>query len=287
MGSDGRSLKKAQAKKNDEFYTQIKDIENELSHYKEQFADKVVYCNCDTEQSNFVVYFKKHFDELKLKKLISSSADFRSKESIDLLQSSDIVVTNPPFSLFREFINQLVTYNKKFIIVGNKNAITYKNVFSLMKENKLWLGYGSGSMDFITLNGSTTSSVPAYWYTNVNTKKQNEQINLYKKYNEIEYPTYDNYNAINVNKTKDIPVDYSGEMGVPISFMQKYNPNQFEIIGLFNSYKKDCKEPFIIGGEMYLDPKNPRHSGPRIKGKPLYFRIIIRRRFGGFKNETS
>src|SRR5690606_25249003 len=175
--------------------------------------------------------------------------DFRSKESIELLKQADIVITNPPFSLFREFISQLDEYEKKFVIIGNVNAITYKETFRLIKENKLWLGASihSGDREFgvpddypltaagsrIDENGNKFIRVKGVrWFTNLDYKERHEDLILYKSYTPEEFPTYDNYDAINVNKTKDIPLDYKSVMGVPITFLDKYNPDQFEILGL-------------------------------------------------------
>lgn len=283
---------KAKSQKNDEFYTQITDIEKELKHYKEHFKDKVVYCNCDDPLiSNFFVYFSHKFKDLKLKKLITTcyknqerdlfsknekeeaiyleytgskesnipldeyigdkalkgDGDFRNDESIELLKQADIIVTNPPFSLFREYIAQLIEYDKKFLIIGSQNAVTYKDVFSHFSENKVWLGYNSGDMSFkvpdyyeaketrfwIDEDGQKWRSLGNIcWFTNLDISKRYEDLILYKKYNSKEYPKYDDYDAINIDKVAEIPIDYKGKMGVPITFLDKYNPNQFEIIGL-------------------------------------------------------
>jgi hypothetical protein len=272
-----KTLHKAKRNKKDEFNTQLSDIERELRHYKKHFKDKVVFCNCnDSEDSNFWIYFSLNFDFLGLKKLISTTfekdkpaykleisrenkeviktplkqnGDFRSKESTDILKEADIVVTNPPFSLFREYVSQLVSYDKKFLIIGNVNAITYKEIFGLIKENKVWLGInlGRGISGFIVpkhyeLYGTETkidvfgnrivSTNDCLWLTNLENSKRHEDILLTKRYtgNENLYPKYDNYEGINVNKTKDIPSDYNGAMGVPLTFLHKYNPSQFEII---------------------------------------------------------
>ena len=311
-------LRKAQVNKNDEFYTQLCDIEDELQHYKNHFKDKVVFCNCDDPRiSNFYYYFALNFKELGLKKLISAcytkqerslfntedletgffyeysgsegekikpssndivhfkeDGDFRSAESIELLKQSDIVVTNPPFSLFREYVDQLVKFDKKFLIIGNVNAITYKEIFKLIKKNKAWLGInlGRGISGFIVpehyeLYGTETridslgnriiSPNNCLWLTNLDTSKRHEDITLTKRYfgNVIEYPRYDNYDGINVNKTKDIPSDYAGAMGVPITFLHKYNPEQFEII----QFRKGIDEKDLS-----------------INGKCPFFRILIR-----------
>lgn len=209
-------------------------------------------------------------------KYLKGDGDFRSKESIDLLKQADIVVTNPPFSLFREYVDQLVKYEKKFLIIGNINAITYKEIFKLIKENKAWLGInmGRGISGFIVpdhyeLYGTETnidsfgnriiSPNNCLWLTNLDTFKRHEDIVLTKKYygNEIEYPKYDNYDAINVNKTQDIPMDYDGFMGVPITFLHKYNPEQFELI----KFRKGNDEKDLS-----------------INGKCPYFRILIKNR---------
>jgi hypothetical protein len=276
-------LLKAKINKSDEFYTQLVDIQRELQHYKEHFKNKTVFCNCDFEWSNFVKYFQENFEELGLKKLLfsgyekeSSKGDFRSAESLELLKQADIVVTNPPFSLFREYVSQLTEHNKKFLIIGNINAITYKDIFSLIKENKAWLGVnlGRGISGFIVpkhyeLYGSETavdkldnkiiSPNNCLWLTNLDNFKRNTDIILTKKYigNEEFYPKYDNCNGINVNKTSDIPMDYAGLIGVPITFLHKFNPNQFEII----KFRKGDNEKDLL-----------------INSKPTYFRILIRNR---------
>lgn len=303
-------LKQAKKNKNDEFYTQLCDIESELKHYKQHFKDKVIYCNCDDPRvSNFFYYFALNFHELGIKKIIAAcyeeegfgyyfeysgkdgdlqkliknnsvsfngNGDFRSQESIRLLEKSDIVVTNPPFSLFREYVSQLVNYNKKFLIIGNVNAITYKEIFKLIKENRAWLGInlGRGVSGFIVpdhyeLYGTETridekgrrivSPNNCLWLTNLDNFKRHENIPLTKKYlgNEEDYPKYDNYEGININKTKDIPYDYDGDMGVPITFLHKFNPKQFKII------------KFRKGND---------NKDLSIKGKCPYFRILISRR---------
>lgn len=183
-------------------------------------------------------------------KPLKGDGDFRSAECIELLKQADIVVTNPPFSLFREYVAQLIEYNKKFLIIGHQNAITYKEIFPLIKENKLWLGYGfkGGAGHFIS-NYEDKATAGNHkegmirvsgvtWFTNLETQKRHEDLILYKKYTPEEYPKYDNYNAINVNKVADIPYDYDGVMGVPITFLDKYNPTQFEIVGCTESEGK-------------------------------------------------
>ena len=213
--------------------------------------------------------------------LLKGDGDFRSQECIEILKQADIVVTNPPFSLFREYVAQLFEYNKKFIIIGNQNAITYKEIFPLLKENKMWLGFGfkGGAAHFINKHYVDYASAGDHragmirvsgvvWFTNLDIKKRHEELELYKKYNPEEYPHYDNYNAINVDKTADIPEDYYEEMGVPITFIDKYNPDQFEIID-------------GIGRYSILDNENTKKAGKylsMIDGKAKFFRIIIKRR---------
>jgi len=298
--SSNNNMHKAKKVKNDEFYTQITDIEKELGHYKEHFKGKTVLCNCDDpEWSNFWRYFELKFEDLGLKRLVSThyskdkpsykleilgdinkdgkvnkldtiktplsqNGDFRSPECVKLLEECDIVVTNPPFSLFREYLAQLMEYNKKFLIVGNKNAITYKETFKYIKDNNLWLGYVSPN-EFSTPEGITKKiNGLCRWFTNINVKKRHEELILWKTYkgNEEDYPKYDNYDAINVNKVKDIPVDYEGVMGVPITFLDKYNPEQFEILGI----------------DRYIE-NNPNYGKRfKIKNKEIYARILIKKK---------
>lgn len=211
---------------------------------------------------------------------IYGSGDFRSKNVIDYLKQADIVVTNPPFSLFREYIAQLMEYNKKFIVIGNMNAITYKEIFPYIKNNQLWLGVNSNkTMEFSMPmsyakwdrieKGRKYGKVPAIsWFTNVENKNRNEFLQLYKKYDPIKYPKYDNYNAINVNKVCEIPCDYNGVMGVPISFLDKYCPNQFEILGITEN--ADYLKPFYIDG-------CEKYDRPYINGERMYSRLLIKR----------
>jgi len=291
-------LQKAKKSKNDEFYTQLSDIEKELQYYKSHFENKIVYCNCDDPYtSNFFKYFVSNFEELRLKKVIAAcyaekgffaeyagekiavcyfkgDGDFRSAESIALLKQSDIVVTNPPFSLFREYVAQLVEYQKQFLIIGNINAITYKEIFKLIQENKAWLGIhlGRGISGFIVpqhyeLYGTEAridasgnrivSPNNCLWFTNLDNFKRHEDIVLTKNYfgNENNYPQYDNYNGIHIDKTENIPSDYTGYMGVPITFLHKFNPNQFEIV----KFRKGDNEKDLS-----------------INGKYPYFRILVR-----------
>lgn len=202
-------------------------------------------------------------NEIGIKKL-KGDGDFRSKECIELLKQADIVVTNPPFSLFREYISQLIEYDKKFIIVGHQNAIKYKEIFPLIRDNKLWLGYGfkGGAGHFINEHYEDYATATdrkegmirvsgVHWFTNLEINKRHEDLILYKKYSPEEYPKFENFDAINVDVTKDIPMDYEGFMGVPITFMDKYNPDQFEIIGVGIAN---------LGLEMGIQPYKPEHK---------------------------
>ena len=257
-----QKLYNAKIAKNDEFYTQLSDIEKELNNYKEHLKGKIVYCNCDDPTfSNFWKYFHTNFGLLKLKKLISThyskesppykmeysggndldcsiglktpligDGDFRSQECIEVLKQSDVVVTNPPFSLFRDYVAQLIKYDKKFIIIGNILGFLYKVSLPLLINNKVSLGYNL-VRKFIQKDGTIKDVCTARWYTNLAIQKNQEHIHFTEIYTPEKYPKYDNYDAINVDKTSEIPKDYFGVMGVPVSFLDKYSPDQFEIIG--------------------------------------------------------
>lgn len=224
-------------------------------------------------------------EEIGIKPL-KGDGDFRSKECIELLKEADVIVTNPPFSLFREYVAQLMDYDKKFLIIGNVNAITYKEIFPLIQENKLWMGYKYGDMAFRVPdyyesretrfwqdeNGQKWRSMGNIcWFTNIDIKKRHEDLILYKTYKADEYPTYDNYDAINVNRTADIPFDYDGIMGVPVTFLDKYNPEQFEILGMSASAGYN---PNIVG----IPFKGEKDARPLINGKNTYARIFIKRK---------
>lgn len=380
-----KDLGKAKSEKNDEFYTQLEDVELEMKHYKEHFKGKTVLCNCDDPyESNFFKYFAMNFNFLGLKKLISTcyvsspvmytqlslfddmeqtfskpadpnkkpykveitevtdengdgafdledikqllkskknickvlkgDGDFRSEECIELLKEADIVVTNPPFSLFREYLSTLEAYQKKYIIIGNVNAVTYKETFPLIKANKLWIGASihSGDREFrvpdsyplqaagcrIDADGNKYIRVKGVrWFTNLEYEERHEDLILYKHYTPEEYPHYYNYDAIDVSKTSDIPADYYGEMGVPITFMDKYNPEQFEIIGYGTDVPKTLehiayKEKGIINYEkdgevVWSTPytvterkigNSLRLEKDGLPGNAPYGRIIIRRK---------
>lgn len=334
------NLHKAKNAKNDEFYTQLTDVAKELMHYKKHFKDKIVFCNCDDPTwSAFWKYFHLNFAELGLKKLISThydreeatykmeytggddndieaglktplegNGDFRNQECLDLLDECDIVVTNPPFSLFRDYVAVLMEHEKKFLIIGNKNAITYKEFFPLLKDDEVWIGCNSPA-EFSTPDGMTKKlNGLTRWFTNLDVAKRHEKLILWKNYTPEEYPTYDNYDAINVNKVAEIPCDYDGVIGVPITFMDKYNPEQFEIVGLLQSSTNE--QAGIPNLRYYNDFKEMRqdmsftgasggkaNGNPVIKEKPvkgnflynpitkeyvhsLYARIVIRRKVG-------
>ena len=214
---------------------------------------------------------------------LKGDGDFRSEECIELLKQADIVVTNPPFSLFREYVGQLMKYKKKFVIVGNQNAITYKEIFPLIQDNRIWLGSALAFAKFrvpdyyepratrfwVDETGQKWRSMGNIcWFTNLDIAKRHEELIMYKTYNSNDYPKYENYEAINVNKVADIPMDYYGIMGVPITFLDKYNPDQFELFGIMNTGEQNT-------GIRY--PNTP-HGRPLINGVEKYLRLIIRRK---------
>jgi hypothetical protein len=346
------TLKNARPAKKDEFYTQLTDIEKELKHYKDQFKNKVVYCNADDPfESAFFKYFAANFNLLGLKKLIATSyagspivgnqlsvfdiegmkaeerkepmmievnevkdynndgainitdveyllkhdkntakplngsGDFRSRECVEILKKVDIIVTNPPFSLFREFLSLIDENKKKFLIIGNTNAITYKETFKLIKEDKMRTGYTNFNVGMFFIvpdnwkkfhhideDGNKIARVStSCWFTNLQVDKHNEDLILYKFYegNESEYPNYENYDAIEVSRVANIPADFKGVMGVPITYVDKHNPNQFEILGMSSSagYSKE------VVGIPFIGDKDAR---PIVDGKNTYARIFIK-----------
>ena len=332
--SGNKSLGDAKKAKEDEFYTQLSDIAEELKHYRAHFKGKTVLCNCDDPRvSNFFHYFAYQFESLGLKRLITTcyksqerdlfsqhdceraislvydgdkngnrvpdpdeigihelqgDGDFRSPECIELLMQADIVVTNPPFSLFREYVAQLMHFGKKFLIVGHMNEAHYKEVFSLIMENKLWLGYQNGDMAFqvpphyaeretrfwVDETGQKWRSLGnACWFTNLDIEKRHEELILYKRYAPEEYPSYENFDAIDVGKVSDIPCDWDGMMGVPDTFLDKYNPEQFEIIGLGSG---DLAKQ--IGVKKNYRGRTDVAVCVEGKHRCPYSRIIIRRR---------
>ena len=377
------ALGKAKEAKQDEFYTQLSDIEAELRHYRDFFRGKVVFCNCDDPyESNFFKYFAMSFNALGLKKLIATcyatspvvgqelpyyettrgqlsffltadtkpvtpgarraykvvitevtdengdgavdladvetllknrhnvmtlldgDGDFRSPECIELLKQADVIVTNPPFSLFREYVAQLIEYGKYFLIIGSKNAITYREIFPLFRDNKMWFGYGftrgdayfsipkENARDFAQGVYNKETGLVHFrnctWFTNIDIEKRHEKIVLWKCYTPEAYPKYANYDAIEVSKTSDIPCDYDGEMGVPITFLDKYNPEQFEIIGSSRWLGRPMSEiaekgTYVAGGiRFYLpidksdDDSIIARTDRRYKYKCLYDRIVIK-----------
>ena len=299
------NLHAAKRAKNDEFYTRIEDINKELSHYRNHFKGKAVFLNCDDpEWSNFWKFFELNFEFLGLKKLISThferdkpsykleisgdvngdgkvneldiiktpleqNGDFRSPECEALLEEADIVVTNPPFSLFREYIDLLVKHNKKFLVIGSQNAITYKETFPLIQTNKLWLGVTAPKV-FTQPDGTEKKFGNICWFTNLKHKKRNEEIILVREYAQEEYPEYDNYYAINVDRTKDVPADYMGPVGVPITFLNVHNPSQFEILDA-----NDFRKPHFTKVKPHGLIKD---ADGAVNGKTKYARILVRRK---------
>lgn len=316
------NLHSAKRNKRDEFYTQLADIEKELMHYKAFFKGKVVYCNCDdARESNFFKYFSMNFEHLGLKKLISTgykengkgvlltyegdkngnrivdneeivvtelngNGDFRSEECIKFLKEADVVVTNPPFSLFREYVAQLMEYGKKFLIIGNQNAITYKEIFPYIKNEEMWMGLSMNGSNrwfqapddyevkenaagYKVIDGKKYYFVNGVaWFTNIPHNRRNQPLDLYKKYSN-EYPKYDNYDAIEVSQVADIPMDYNGVMGVPITYLYKHCPTQFEILGTSDR-----------GGDGlmdYIKLNHTRFDAPVINNKGVYKRIFIKK----------
>ena len=329
------NLNKAKVAQNDEFYTQREDIERELSHYKEFFKDKVVYCNCDDPvDSEFWTFFVRVFKDWGLKKLMAThyepdeknfaykleicedtngdgkidyrdeptitqiqcNGDFRSQICIEMLKEADIVVTNPPFSLFREYVAQLIEYDKKFLIIGHQNAIKYKEIFPLIKNNQIWLGYGfPGNVGFFRAPHYEDYAVSSQhkeglirvsgvmWFTNLDIPKRHQPIDLRGNYYDPEkYLKYVNFDAIEVSKVADIPEDYDGLMGVPITFLSVYCPEQFEIVGmnwtvLENAVLSDDirKHNTVARRLNFYLPVSDGHGNDY---KRMYDRIVIRRR---------
>lgn len=313
-----KELSQARKAKKDEFYTQLTDIEKELRHYKKkkQFENQIVLCNCDDpEQSNFWFFFKEQFNELKLKKLISThyspstlfekapaykreyvggkgkgkkknikgNGDFRSEACIELLKEANIVVTNPPFSMFHEFVGKLIEHKKKFLIIGNVNAVTGREIFDLFKKGKIRMGRSikSGDREFRVPNdyplmaancrvdddGNKFIRVKGVrWFTNLPFDEYEDTINTPKSYNEEEYPFYDNApDIIEVGEVKNIPKNFKGLMGVPITFLDKHNPKQFEIVGA----DYEMLEQAGVKGTRFI-----------VNGKTKYARIVIKHKKG-------
>lgn len=294
--SKNKNLNNAIKKKNDEFYTQLKDIEKELENYKIFLKNKTIYCNCDNPKfSNFFKYFFDNFEDLQLKELIVSykekeqgfylihnksdnklklkklkeNGDFRSEECINLLKKADIVITNPPFSLFKDFVDLLLKEKKYFLIIGNSNALSFKKILENIMTNKIRLGINCVRWFFLP-NGNLCEGARSFWYTNLDLKRNYKRLNVSKPYSATEYFEYDNYKAIEVSRTKDIPYNFEGIMGVPITFLSKYNPEQFKVIGADYQVKD---------GELaYIANKNWKGKFDRayLNGKRLYSRIFIK-----------
>ncbi len=318
MARKNDNLHTAKKAKNDEFYTQVRDIEREIEHYTPHFIDKVIYMPCDNpEWSNFWRVLKGQFSAIQCKKIVATfyngiidkdiqpyklewdgetetktmlegDGDFRSEECTKILQESDIVITNPPFSMFREFVKWLEDAGKKYLIIGNVNAITYKEIFPLIKENKMWFGVSihSGDRKFyvsddyplnaagcgIDNDGKRFIRVKGIrWFTNLDIPSRHDFIHSGMRYARTpeKYPKYDNYDAINVDKTNEIPDDYDGVMGVPITFLDKYCPEQYEII--------DINPHFFIMVENGL-PKLKQLTLKNVNRKDPYARVLIRRK---------
>lgn len=249
-------LHRARAAKNDEFYTQYADVKKECDNYLSHFFNKIIYCNCDTADSAFVKYFTELKDAGLIRDVWYSGGlggmDFRSAEAIEKLKAADIVITNPPFSLFREFMDLIFMHNKKFLVIGNKNAIAYKNIFCEIQNGNVHIGVRRFAqvMWFVTPSNEY-KSVPAVWFTNIAHKFPRPFLSLHKKYNACEFPHYDNADAINVNHVADIPHDYDGIMGVPISFIDKYNPAQFQILGMGRDFTYDKRGVILNNQKLY------------------------------------
>jgi hypothetical protein len=306
------NLHKAKNAKNDEFYTQLTDVSKELMHYKHHFKNKIVLCNCDDPTwSAFWKYFHLNFSALGLKKLISThydkteptykmeyeggddndievgiktplegNGDFRDKECLDILDEADIVVTNPPFSLFREYVAVLMEHNKKFIIIGNKNAVTNKEFFPLLQSESVWIGYNNVH-EFLQPDNTIKKFGNIGWYTNLDIAKRHEKIILWKHYDAETYSKYDNFDAIDVPKVSEIPIDYDGIMGVPITIMDKISPEQFEIIWQASGNTRACCPSDILHNVLHYS-QHPEDRGGCgvINGQRQYSRIFIRKKVG-------
>ena len=311
------NLQKAQDERNDEFYTLIGDIEEEVSHYPGQFRDKRVLCNCDDpDTSMFVRFFKENFSSLGLRSLaathyvpggssfayvfdgkaerrvpIAGDGDFRSAVCLDYLDASDVVVTNPPFSLFRDFVEVLVSHGKEFLIVGNKNALTFKETFAHLMADRLWVGYRPMGKDMLfdvpekvaedmvrdgkewsqyrIVDGKVYGRAAACWFTNMTHGKRNRPLKLDgNRYSPEKYPRYDNYGAVEVGKVSEIPGDYAGIMGVPVTFLDKYCPAQFEIVGMDEAHGKGHSHGLWEGGKRKAV----------VGDKAMYARVFLRKK---------
>lgn len=269
MGGN-KNLRNARISKNDDFYTLYQDIDKEMFHYKNELKGKVIYCNCDDPtHSNFWSFFHQNFSNFGLKKLIATyysekgnvcrmeytggiddvvrvgrrfllkgNGDFRSDECIEILNDCDIVVSNPPFSLFSDYIQLLIGHQKKFLIIGNKNAAIYKDIFSYIKTGEIKFGYHN-IKEFLKPDGSIQKFGNIGWFTNLSVKKDIRKLKLSCRYKEENYPRYETFNAIDVNRVNRIPIDYDGIMGVPTSFLDYYDPEVYELLGYGKENEKN------------------------------------------------
>lgn len=283
------SLHAAKDAKNDEFYTRLEDINEEMNHYEDKFRGKVVFCNCDDPKwSNFWKYFHLNFEYLGLKKLITTHYEPEEVQSYKIEYTggndedfeADIVVTNPPFSLFREYVAVLMEHNKEFIIIGSLNAVKYKEFFPYLKDNKVWIGYNAPKK-FKQPDGTFKQFGNICWFTNLDIAKRHDNIEttyFYSKkdklYPEL-YPMFDELNGvINVGRVNEIPMDYDGIMAVPITFMDRYNPEQFEILDMLNRYT--VLDYFGVNDDV----KNRHSHCCNINGTPTFSRVAIRKKVG-------
>lgn len=298
--SNNNNLHSALKNKNDEFFTFYADIEAECNHYKNFFKDKIIYLNCDDEDSNFWKYFFDHFIEFKIKELwathldtaqsyllktidginvikenLIENGDYNSEECLKLLTQCDIVITNPPFSKSKEFISLIVNYNKYFLVIGNENAFSSTLIFPLLKDEKIWTGFNKVKK-FFTPENEVQSFGNILWFTNIPINKDIPLINCTKDYNPSFYLQYDNFDAINVDAISDIPKDYKGIMGVPISYVGRHNPQQFEILGLAAGNTKSNHLNFSV---PYTPHKLDRGGCGVVNNTTRkYTRVFIRRK---------
>lgn len=294
------NLHNALKAKNDEFFTFYEDIEKECSNYIHHFAEKVIYLNCDNEDSQFWKYFFTNFTSFGLKQLIATYldkenitykiwsddginihriplmgvGDFSSEECQEILKTADIVVTNPPFSRFREMVALILRHEKKFLLIGNENTFASTEIFPLIKDNLIWTGFNK-VRQFLQPDGSTKEFGNICWFTNLTINKEIPLIPLTAKYSEENYPFYDNFEAINVDRVDLIPCDYDGVMGIPVSYLNKYNPKQFEIVGLAAGNTKTNKLNFEV---PYTPHELDRGGCGVVKGVRKYSRVFVKRK---------
>lgn len=294
------NLHNALKTKNDEFFTFYKDIEAECSHYTHHFKNKIIYLNCDDEDSQFWQYFFTNFVSFGLKGLIATHldkentsykivsidginiqripltgiGDFSSEECQEILDEADIIITNPPFSRFREMVSLILKHNKKFLLIGNENTFASTEIFPLIKDNLVWTGFNK-VRQFLQPDGTTKDFGNICWFTNLEIEKDIPFITLTEKYSVEAYPFYDNFEAINIDRVELIPCDYYGIMGIPVSYLGKYNPKQFEIIGLAAGNTKTNKLNFDV---PYTPHELDRGGCGVVKGVRKYSRVFVKRR---------